>query len=790
MDNEPDKEFKSEEEYKLLMNSLGVSVSKHLLDDHFTLVWANDIYYKLIGYPKPEYEALFRNQCDRYFADNKESWESIVKQVTEAVEKGQNHFTEYCRMGVKGGGMIWVKMVGTFTDEYVGGSRVSYTVMTDVTEMMQMRIERSVTYDNVPGFIAKYRIGKKEVHLLEGNEKLISFFGLDKNDLWSYKAFSSIADASKPLVQKQISRMRRGLPVQFLTQVTNRHGAIAWMQAHGECVGQIDGDSVYLIVYIDITDITEQRALHKELEESAEKLRLALAGAEQANRAKSDFMARMSHDLRTPMNAIVGMTAIAANNIENREKVTDCLKKIDVSGKHLLGLINDVLDMSKIESGELALSPAPLFLPDFLANVYTIVQQMVSEKGLDYSVRLKNVEHEEIVADELRLRQVFINIISNACKFTPAGGKISVKIEEIPHAQEGRSVYRFIFADSGIGIKPDFIGQVFDVFARERDSRTDRIEGSGLGMAITKRIVELLGGDIAVESTVGEGTTFTVVMPFATAEISCMRKNSVSFRVLLLNDVSSFHTAMKTVEELGMSVDCVESADEALLLCEKNAYDLIILDFKKLGDDAENIVGKIKSFQCEDTVVAAASYDRSEIERAAETLGISAHVSKPVFASTVCNAVQKYLIRADKDIYVKPAVSYDFSGKRFLIVEDNELNREIAEELLREENAAVDSAVNGAAGLAMFESSPVGYYDLILMDVQMPVMNGYEATWRIRELPRADAKKVPILAMTADAFAEDIAKSCSVGMDGHLSKPLNVTAMYRTINGLLARAKK
>lgn len=648
-------------------------------------------------------------------------------------------------------------------------------------KIAHLRKEHEVIYENVPGFIAKYSIGKNKIRLIDGNERLINFFGLDKNALESYEAFSSIADASKPHVARETARVRRGLPVHFLTQVVNKHGNNAWMQAHGECIGKENGELIYLLIYIDITDITEQRALHKELETSAEQLRAALAAAEQANRTKSDFMARMSHDLRTPMNAIVGMTTIAENNINNSEKVIDCLKKINVAGQHLLGLINDVLDMSKIDSGELALVPAPLFLPDFLANVYTIVQRSVQDKAFDYSVRLKNVEHEEIVADELRLRQVFINVISNACKFTPTGGKISVVIEEIPHKEEGRSVYRFIFSDSGIGMKSDFLPHVFDVFSRERDSRTDKIDGSGLGMAITKRIVEKLGGNISVESELGKGTTFTIVIPFQTVQTSCLRKSKVDFSVLLLNDVSSFHTAMKTVTDLGMSVDCVDSADEALELCKISTYNLIILDFKKLGDNAEKIVSEIRQSQKKDTVIAASSYDVAEIEPKIKKLGITARVSKPVFASTVCNAVQKYLVCAEKDIYVKPVMNYDFSGKRFLIVEDNELNREIAEELMRAENAEVESAKNGAEGVDKFAESPEGYYDLILMDIQMPVLNGYEATERIRKLPRADAQKVPILAMTADAFAEDIEKSRKAGMNGHLAKPLNITEMYRAI---------
>lgn len=778
-DNIANKLSASSDTYKLLTESLGVGVSRHLLDDNLTLIDADENFYHLIGYTKEEFVCC----ADICFSHSVEAWRKFADSFALARARGEKRTSELCRVERKGGSVIWVKAIATFTDESINGIPVIYVVTSDVTEIVQMRREREFTYKNVPGFIAKYFIGKNDIRLIDGNEKLVAFFGLNENALDEYKAFSNIADTSKPLIRKEIARMRKGQPVHFLTQVTNKHGNIAWMQVHGECIGQTGEGRLYLLIYIDITDITEQRALHKELEASAEKMRAALEIAEHANHSKSDFMARMSHDLRTPMNAIVGMATIAANNIGNGEKVEDCLNKIQISGKHLLGLINDVLDMSKIDSGRLAFAPAPLFLPDFLTNVFTIVQQMVREKGLDYSVRLHNVEHEEIIADELRLRQVFINIISNACKFTPAGGKVSINIEEI-RGEGDNSEFVFTFSDSGIGMKPDFVSHVFDVFSRERDSRTDNIEGSGLGMAITKRIVELFGGDIQVKSERGKGTDFIVRLPFPTFETSCRLHAATHYRVLLLSDVEGFHAAKKTVESMGVDVESVGTVEDAVARCSEK-FDLVILDWKKLGSRATETVAEIRS-RLPDAVVAAAVYDRAYSEEETEAAGITAFVNKPVFASTVCNAVQRYLVAGENRQYLKPQMKFDFTGRRFLIVEDNELNREIAEELLSAENAEVVTAVNGLEGVNKFADSPVGHFDLVLMDVQMPIMNGYDATRAIRALPRPDAAKVAIVAMTADAFAEDIEKSMSAGMNGHISKPLDVACMYRTINAALA----
>lgn len=668
-------------EYDALMSLLQISVSKHLLDEHFTLVWANDFYYNLIGYSREDYEGIYQNRQDLYYINealgihDEESWNQISEAVAKALDNGDNGYTVVSRMRRRDGQYIWVRMMARFTEEYIDGYRVSYTAMTDVSDIMGMQLEQTVTYENIPGFVGKYRIGKGlDFKLIDANERFFDFFGEDSWKDSEYPLFRQNVARNLDAFQAHQEALLNGEDVHFTVQMGDCHGNDAWLQLNASCIGYEEGDPIYLVMYIDVTNETELRQMQKQLEERAEQLKDALKQAEEANRAKSDFLSRMSHDIRTPLNAIIGMKDIAETYLDDPTKVKDCLRKIGLSGQHLLGLINDVLDMSKIESGEMVLREEIISLPEVLQDIVTIMQPQFKEREQKFSVQLEGVVHELILSDALRLRQVFLNILSNACKFTPPGGCISMEVKECSYEDE---IADFIFtiSDTGIGMSQEYLKQLFTAFSRERDSRVDKTEGTGLGMAITKRIVELLKGEIQVESELNKGSVFRVMLP------------------------------MKVQE--GQSFEDTFS------------------DLKILVSDEE-----------------------------AE--------------------------RSDHTIHQKP-----FAGKRFLMIEDNLLNQEIAAELLSYMGAKVDIAGDGKQGCDMFVRSDIGLYDVILMDIQMPVMDGYTATEIIRALDRSDARTVPILAMTADAFAEDIQMAKDAGMNSHMAKPLDRATLRKEISKYL-----
>lgn len=537
-------------DYNMLMSAMNVSVSKHLMDENFTVVWANDYFYSQTLYTKQEYEAIYHNSCRKYFEQYPEEYEKMAMAVEQALLKGKSGYECICRMPRKDGSCSWIKVSGMFSDQKV-------------------------------------------------------------NDI----------------------------PVIYAT-------------------------------FIDVTEAVEQKELQQQLEKRSQELQAALQAAEVANREKSDFLSRMSHDIRTPMNAIMGMTDIASAHIDTSEKVQDCLRKISLSSQHLLGLINDVLDMSKIESGKVELRHESFNFRAFLQDFENLYGEQAKSKGISYETILASDLEVQIIGDSLRLNQVLSNLLSNALKFTPAKGMIKLRVSKTGEDQE--NVYlRFEVIDTGCGIAEENYDKIFESFEQENVDVTYKYGGTGLGLSIVKRFTGLMGGGIHVTSVQGSGSTFTVDLPF----------------------------------------------------------------------------GKIKES------------------------------GKPTRFSDING-------RNDlaKDCY---AVDYDFKGKRILLVEDNELNREIAEELIGVTGASVESAEDGVQAVEMFKESAEGYYDLILMDVQMPHMDGYEATRCIRALGRSDAQKVPIFAMTANAFAEDVQKSREAGMNAHISKPLNIRAVYKQMNRYL-----
>lgn len=786
-------------EYATLMNMLHVSVSKHLLDEHFTMVWANSFYYDLIGYPKEEYEALYHNHCDTYYVndalgihDDKELAE-LTDAVMKALSTGRNGYTLTSRMRRKSGEYIWVQMTATFTDEYIDGRQVSYTVMTDVTESMQQRIEQTAAYDNLPGFVAKYRIDPEmHIRIMEVNSQFNTFFGAGSSRIDTAAViFQNNLKQNEEVIRAHRQELTAGKPVHFVIHVENSAGKTFWLQVNASCVDRQGGDFIYLAIFIDITNETELRSMQEKLEQQARELQQALELAEHASRAKTDFLSHMSHDIRTPMNAIVGMTDIAKAHLNEPEKMLDCLGKIELSSRHLLGLINDVLDMSRIENGNIAINTAPVSLPELLENVVTITQPSIKAREQQFAVQLHHVRHERYCSDALRLRQILINLLSNASKFTPSGGAVTVDIEEFPGAAPAGTELRIRVADTGIGMSAGYLKHIFDPFSREQDSRVDKTEGSGLGMAITKRLVELLGGSIEVQSEVGVGTTFVVRLPMEIDDTATELCRFPELKVLVVDDGAyTLEYLEQLLGELQVKAECTSSGADAVEKVvrasrEGRDYDAVILDWKMPELDglhtAERIREKVgRQFP----ILIMSAYDWSDIEDVAKRAGVNGFLQKPIFRSTLCYGIKRYVLQQKAEKSVQP--TYDFSGKRLLLVEDNELNREIAVELLQRTGAIVDTACNGKQGIERFENVPEGHYALILMDIQMPVMDGLAATRVIRALSRADAATVPIIAMTADAFAEDVVAAKQAGMTSHLAKPIDVAELYRVIQACLA----
>ncbi len=524
--------------------------------------------------------------------------------------------------------------------------------------------------------------------------------------------------------------------------------------------------------------------IHRE-EEQKEMLVLAAERAEAANLAKSDFLSRMSHDIRTPMNAILGMTAVAGMHIDEKERVLDALGKITISSKHLLGLINEVLDMSRIESGKVSLTEGSFNLSDTIESLLTVFHSQMEAKGLRLQVDIVRLEHEDVIGDEQRLQQIFMNIMGNAVKFTPSGGRICIQIEEKTSHITGSGYYEFTFEDTGIGMEKDYIQKIFEPFSRAADSRTGKIEGTGLGMSIAVNIARMMNGDIRVESTLGEGSRFTVQVYLKLNDVTQADMDALAgLPVLVVDDEeAACESACEILGSLRMRAEYVLDGDTATeRIAEKkeaeNNYAAVLLDWHMPGKDGLETTRQIRRVAGEGIpIIILSAYDWSDIEAEALGAGVNAFIEKPLFRSRLTKVLMDVLGFGSKEKPVTALENFqqqDFSGKRVLLVEDNELNIEVAAELLDVVGIQVETAVNGRLAVDTVRQKAPGYYDLIFMDIQMPVMNGYEAAVEIRSSGREDLERIPIIAMTADAFADDIRKAKEAGMNDHISKPVDI----------------
>ena len=526
------------------------------------------------------------------------------------------------------------------------------------------------------------------------------------------------------------------------------------------------------------------------------KLQVAVEKAESANRAKSTFLSNMSHDIRTPMNAIIGFTTLALSNIDDTDRVKDYLGKTLASSNHLLSLINDVLDMSRIESGKIHLEEVEVNLSDVLHDLKTIVSGQIYAKQLELYMDAMDVTDEDVYCDKTRLNQILLNLLSNAIKFTPAGGTVSVRVRQLAGQVRGCGQYEFRIKDNGIGMSPEFAQKIFEPFERERTSTVSRIQGTGLGMAITKNIVDMMGGTIEVQTAQGKGTEFTVCVPMrAQTEQRPVEKITEleGLKALVVDDdFNTCDSVTKMLVKVGMRAEWTLSGKEAVLRARQSiemsdVYHAYIIDWRLPDMNGIEVTRQIRSLHDDTPIIILTAYDWSDIEVEAKAAGVTAFCAKPMFMSDLRETLMSALGQKPADAVQRllPEKNADFKGKHILLVEDNELNREIAQEILREYGFLVDSAENGAVAVEKVSTAAPGSYDLVLMDVQMPIMDGYTATRKIRALDDPARAKLPILAMTANAFDEDRRNALESGMNGFLSKPIVIDDLVQELRKIL-----
>ncbi len=626
---------------------------------------------------------------------------------------------------------------------------------------------------------------------LRGNAKMKLLLGVEGQELTeeeTYNAwYSRILPEDLHSVQKSVSEMLEGKLSENTYRWEHPTKGVLYVRCGGTAKEVEPQRQMLQGYHCDVTDLVREDQAQKEA------LKNALVAAEHANQAKTIFLNNMSHDIRTPMNAIAGFTVLAASHIDNKEQVKDYLSKISVSSQHLLSLINDVLDMSRIESGKMTLEETEVHLPDLIHDLRTIVHANITAKQLDLFIDTQDIVHEDIITDKLRLNQVLLNIMSNAIKFTPNGGMISFRLTEKPSSSKELTNLEFRIKDTGIGMTEEFQKTIFDAFTREKTSTVSGIQGTGLGMAITKNIVDMMGGTITVNSEKGKGSEFIVaitcrvtgepIKPEPIPELNGLRA------LIADDDTDTCLSVCSMLREIGMRPDWTNYGKEAVIrakdaLDSADEFKVYIIDWQMPDLNGLETVRRIRNIIGDDTpIFILTAYDWADIEDEALEAGVTAFCSKPLFMSELRSVLAApFMKKVEKS---EETVTADFSGKRVLLAEDNEMNQIIAETILTEVGLMVDIASNGEVAVEKMETHPAGYYDIILMDIQMPMMDGYTAAKLIRKLDDSVKANIPIVAVTANAFEEDRKIALEAGMDGHLAKPYDIPKMMDTLQKLL-----
>ncbi|MDO4182259.1 MAG: response regulator [Coriobacteriia bacterium] len=773
-------------------------------DDKREFIYSNSRMWKIAGCTnEEEFESLTGNSLGGliYEEDRDRTFSTIEDQIIHNEDAaGQVDHVRY-RIRTASGDLRYIDDYGhlAHTDEY---GDVFYVFAADITEEF-IREERErnkredafrtgfylmneTLHSGVWGMSFNEQGEMTEVSWSQEFRKMLGY----QNELDFPNVLESWSDLLHPEDKEMVLAEYFGTIKDYTGQKTYdvnyrlqvKSGEWRWFHAAGRLSRREDGSpDMFVGIFVDITERKRQEDF----------LQDTLAQAESANKAKSDFLANMSHDIRTPMNGIIGMTAIAAAHIDDKERVADCLQKINGASGHLLSLINEVLDMSKIESGKIDFAEEEFNLSELVDNTVTMIRPQMEEHGHDFKISIRNVTHERVIGDSLRMQQIFVNMMSNAVKYTPDGGQISLTIEEKPTNRPKVGCFVFTFADNGIGMSEEFLQNIFEPFARAEDNRIAKIQGTGLGMSIARNIARMTGGDIEVTSKLNEGSTFIV-----TIFLELQEEDEIDFaefaglRVLVADDdPTACETACIMLDDIGMNSIGVTSGKEALDCVaahhdKEQEFFAVLLDWKMPDMDGVHTARAIREAVGQDMpVIIVSAYDWSEIEQEARAAGVDAFVSKPLFKSRLVRVFDTLINHgsAQKRAPLQDVEDMDLSGHRVLLVEDNELNSEIAKEILEMTGLAVETAWNGAEAVDKVTECADDYYDLIFMDIQMPKMNGHEATRAIRSMGRAYCKRVPIVAMSANAFAQDVEASRNSGMNEHIAKPLDMSALARVL---------
>ncbi len=663
--------------------------------------------------------------------------------------------------------------------------------------------------ETMHAIIESAEMGTWQIEMVDGqagrmfaDARMLELLGLKGNDdMTPEQVYAGWFDRIKPeavdSVLESVEKMKAGRDENTYLWIHPTLGE-RYVRCGGTAVA-IEGGWLFRGYHYDVDEIV------REQQKQSEMLKDALAAAEHANHAKTTFLNNMSHDIRTPMNAIIGYTALAASHIDNKEQVQDYLSKITTSSSHLLALINDVLDMSRIESGKVSIDEKAMSLPEVMHDIRSISQANISAKQLDFFIDAVDVVHEGIICDKLRLQQVLLNILSNAVKFTETGGAVGLRIVEKPSRVAGRAHYEFRVKDNGIGMSEEFQQHIFEPFTREETSTVSGIQGTGLGMAITKNIVDMMGGTISVSSKLGEGTEFVVTLDCKiTGEaVKYERVEQLQgIRALVADDDS--HTAISVsnmLKSIGLRADWTLSGKEAVLRAkvaveESDEYGAYVIDWLMPDMNGIETVRQIRRHIGDDSVpiIILTAYDWADIEDEARAAGVTAFVSKPIFLSELREVLSQPFCVTPSGEAAEVAgaagaegADVDVAGTKILLVEDNGMNQEIAEAILTQHGFIVDIVDDGTRAVEAMAAAEPGAYDLVLMDIQMPGMDGYDATRAIRCLPDPAVANIPIVAMSANAFAEDRAKAAEAGMNGYITKPIDIDKMLEAVRSYVRK---
>ncbi|MBR3316358.1 MAG: response regulator [Atopobiaceae bacterium] len=779
-------------------------------DENEELLYANDAVCRIYGCDGLEdFKALTGFTFRGMVHPDDYEWvsESIGDQLNETRD-ALDHI-EY-RIIRRDGEVRWVDDYGHYveSDVYHG---LYYVFISDITDQHQRAESDKVlrtaviealtrVYDSVwlidnieTQHFQLYRVDEVLSHLLPANqaikiERFSDAFAFYSN-LVLEEDRQEFLDAVTPeeIVRNTEQRIIYSVPFRRVFETGVRHYRLEF--------AKLDLGNGRTGIVTGFKDVDDEVRREQQIQQA---LRDAVDAANASNKAKSDFLSNMSHDIRTPMNGIIGMTAIAINNLDDRERVADCLHKITESSNHLLSLINEFLDMNKIESGKIELTEEEFDLAELVDGMLAMTRPQIQAHNHTFRMDIVDVKHERVVGDSHKLQQVFVNILGNAIKYTPDGGKISLCVVETPTKAPGLGHYQFIFEDNGYGMTEEFQKHLFEPFARANDKKTAGIQGTGLGMTITRNIVRMMGGDIAVESTYGVGSKFTVSVYLKLQETENIDyDNFLNLRVLVVDDdPTCCESTCGILNDMGMNSEWVltgkSAVDRVRTRCEQGRdFFAIIVDWKIPDQDGVETTRQIRRLVGEDVpIVIFSAYDWTTIEPEARAAGADSFMSKPLFRTKLAGLfdalVNRQVEPADSDAALRGLEELNLEGRRILLAEDQEINAEIATDFLEMTGLEVDWAKDGAEAVKMLVDSPDGYYAMILSDIRMPVMDGYEATKAIRAMDRPYVKNIPIVAMSANAFAEDVMSSKKVGMNDHIAKPIDIEALARVLSTYIA----